>query len=147
MTQVKGAAGPGPRLGAMNGLTKQELDRLAAGMKARKRLLTHEIRQGLARAGDERHAKLLGEVHDRGDESVADLLRDVQQAEVTRDVGELRDIEGAQARIAAGRYGLCIDCEAEIGYARLQAYPSAKRCIGCQENREKTKASPPRGTR
>jgi RNA polymerase-binding transcription factor DksA len=131
----------------MNGLTKQELDRLAAGMKARKRLLLDEIRQGLARAGNERYAKVLGEVHDRGDESVADLLRDVQQAEVTRDVGELRDIEGAQARIAAGRYGRCIDCEAEIGYARLQAYPSAKRCIGCQELREKTKASPPRGTR
>jgi DnaK suppressor protein len=131
----------------MNSLTKQELDRLAAGMTARKRLLLDEIRQGLARAGDERYAKLLGEVHDRGDESVADLLRDVQQAEVTRDGGELRDIEGAQARIAAGRYGLCLDCEAEIGHARLQAYPSAKRCIGCQALREKTKASPPRGTR
>ena len=131
----------------MNGLAKQECDRLAAGMKARKRLLMDEIRQGLARAGEERYAKLLGEVHDRGDESVADLLRDVQQAEVTRDVGEVRDIEGAQARIAAGRYGLCIDCEAEIGYPRLQAFPTAKRCIACQENREKTKASPPRGTR
>jgi DnaK suppressor protein len=71
----------------------------------------------------------------------------VQQAEVTRDVGEVRDIEGAQARIAAGRYGLCIDCEAEIGFARLQAFPSAKRCIGCQALREKTKASPARGTR
>jgi RNA polymerase-binding transcription factor DksA len=131
----------------MNGLSMQEFDRLAAGMKARKRLLMDEIRQGLERAGEERYAKLLGEVHDRGDESVADLLRDVQAAEVTRDVGEVRDIEGAQARIAAGRYGLCIDCEADIGYARLQAFPTAKRCIGCQENREKTKASPPRGTR
>jgi len=131
----------------MNGLAKQELDRLAAGMKTRKRLLMDEIRQGLARAGDERYARLLGEVHDRGDESVADLLSDLQAAEVTRDVGEVRDIEGAQARIAAGRYGRCIDCEAEIGYPRLQAFPTAKRCIGCQENREKTKASLPRGTR
>ena len=131
----------------MNGLTTQEFDRLAAGMRARKRLLMDEIRRGLERAGEERYAQLLGEVHDRGDESVADLLSDVQAAEVTRDVGEVRDIEGAEARIAAGRYGLCIDCGGEVGYARLQAFPTAKRCIGCQENREKTKASPPRGTR
>jgi len=34
-----------------------------------------------------------------------------------------------------------------IGYARLQAFPTAKRCIACQELREKTRASPPRGTR
>jgi RNA polymerase-binding transcription factor DksA len=131
----------------MNGLSKQEFDRLAAGMRARKRLLMDEIRRGLERAGEERYAQLLGEVHDRGDESVADLLSDVQAAEVTRDVGEVRDIEGAEARIAAGRYGLCIDCGGEVGYARLQAFPTAKRCIGCQENRERTKASPPRGTR
>ena len=131
----------------MNGLSKQEFDRLAAGMRARKRLLMDEIRRGLERAGEERYAQLLGEVHDRGDESVADLLSDVQAAEVTRDVGEVRDTEGAQARIAAGRYGLCIDCGGEVGYARLQAFPTAKRCIGCQELREKTKASPPRGTR
>lgn len=131
----------------MNGLTKQEFDRLAAGMRARKHLLMEEIRRGLERAGEERYARLLGEVHDRGDESVADLLRDVQAAEVTRDVGEVRDIEGAQARIAAGRYGLCTDCGAEIGCARLQAFPTAKRCIACQELREKTRASPPRGTR
>ena len=131
----------------MNGLTKPKFDRLAAGMKARKRLLMDEIRRGLERAGEEGYAKLLGDVGDSGDQSVADLLRDVQAAEVTRDVGEVRDIEAAEARIAAGRYGLCTDCGAEIGYARLQAFPTAKRCIGCQENREKTKASPPRGTR
>ena len=131
----------------MNGLTKQELDRLAAGMKARKRQLMEEIRLGLERAGEEGYARLLGDSSDAGDQSVADLLRDVRQAEVTRDVGELRDIEAAEGRIAAKRYGLCTDCGAEIGYARLQAFPTAKRCIGCQENREKTKASPPRGTR
>lgn len=131
----------------MNGLTKQQFDRLAAAMKSRKRQLMDEIRQGLERAGEEHYAKLLGDTSDAGDQSVADLLRDVQQAEVTRDVGELRDIEAAEARIAAGRYGLCTDCEGEIGFARLQAYPTAKRCIDCQQVREKTRASPPHGTR
>ena len=131
----------------MNGLTKQEFDRLKAGMRARKRQLMEEIRQGLERAGEERYAKLLGEVGDSGDESIADLLRDVQAAEVTRDVGEVRDIEAAQARIAAGRYGLCTDCGTEIGFPRLQAFPTGKRCIGCQQIREETRASAPRGTR
>jgi RNA polymerase-binding transcription factor DksA len=131
----------------MNGLTKQELERLAAGMQARKRQLVEEIRQGLQRAGEERYADLLGGSSDAGDQSIADLLRDVQQAEVTRDVGEVRDLEAAQGRIATQRYGLCTDCGAEIGFARLQAFPTAKRCIACQQLREKTKASPPRGTR
>jgi RNA polymerase-binding transcription factor DksA len=131
----------------MNGLTQQEFDRLAAAMKARKRQLMEEIREGLERAGEEHYAKLLGETSDAGDQSVADMLRDVQQAEVTRDVGELRDIEAAEGRIAAKRYGLCTDCGAEIGFARLQAFPTAKRCIACQQVREKTRASAPRGTR
>lgn len=131
----------------MNGLSKQEFDSLVSTMDARKRQLLDEIREGLARSGSEHYSDLLGEVGDAGDESVANLLRDVQQAEVTRDVGEVRDIAGAQGRIEAGRYGLCIDCEAEIGYPRLKAFPTAKRCIECQRLREKTRASAPHGTR
>ena len=62
----------------------------------------------------------------------ADQIADLGNAELTRDLGELRDMEAAQARLSAGSYGRCIDCHEEIEYARLRAQPGALRCIDCQ---------------
>jgi len=38
--------------------------------------------------------------------------------------------------IREGNYGACIDCGDAIGYERLSAYPTAGRCIRCQERHE-----------
>ena len=127
----------------MNALTKPEKEQLAAALAARKKRLLDEIRRALARTKNERYADLLAGGSDAGDESVADLLSDVAHAEVGRDIAEVRDINAAQARMASGRYGVCIDCGAPVGYKRLQAYPSAKRCLHCQEQRERRRASAP----
>lgn len=127
----------------MNALTKPEKEQLAAALAARKKRLLDEIRRALARTKNERYADLLAGGSDAGDESVADLLSDVAHAEVGRDIAEVRDINAAQARMASGRYGVCIDCGASVGYKRLQAYPSAKRCLHCQEQRERRRASAP----
>ena len=59
---------------------------------------------------------------------------------VIRESRELQDIEAALARIAAGGYGTCADCGEDIGRARLQAYPTAKRCLPCQEKNERLRA-------
>src|SRR5690606_38035827 len=117
----------------MSALKQSEIERLAAVMDERKRCLHEEIREGLARSGNERYADLLSGTADSGDESVANLLRDVAHAEVARDVEELRDIAAAERRIAAGVYGLCIDCGASVDDKRLEAYPTAKRCLSCQQ--------------
>lgn len=45
---------------------------------------------------------------------------------------ELGDIEASLERIQTGTYGQCTDCGVTIAPARLNAYPTAKRCIGCQ---------------
>ena len=127
----------------MTALTKPEKEELTAALAARKARLVDEIRRALARTKNERYADLLAGGSDAGDESVADLLSDVAQAEVARDIAEVRDINAAQARIANGSYSVCIDCGAVIGYKRLQAYPTAKRCLHCQEQREKRRASAP----
>ncbi len=52
------------------------------------------------------------------------------------ETAELRLIEAALARMAAGNYGQCVDCAATIPAARLQAAPHALRCIACQEKIE-----------
>lgn len=127
----------------MPSLSKHEIDTLAALMRKRKQRLLKEIRQVLVRSGSEHYVDLLGEVGDAGDESVATLMSDTANAEVTRDILEVRDIVGAEERIAAGRYGICIDCGDPIPLERLKAYPSCKRCLRCQQVREKTRASTP----
>lgn len=128
----------------MNALTAAESRELARRMEERKAALLDEIRRGLARSGDERYAAQVAEAGDAGDASVAELLRHVTEAEVRRDVLEVRDIVAAEGRMAAGRYGMCVDCGVSIDHARLSAYPTAKRCLRCQEAREKTGRYGPR---
>jgi RNA polymerase-binding protein DksA len=123
-------------------MTKADLEHFQQVLAARKARLGEEIRRALARTQNERYADILAGGDDAGDTSIADLLSDIAQAEVARDVNEVRDINAAQARIAAGTYGRCIDCGRPIGVKRLEAYPTAKRCIEDQQRREKLRAGP-----
>ena len=98
--------------------------------------LREEIRLELLESDDQHHIDLAGQVYDRGEASVADLLVDLQFASLDRHVQEIRDIDAALIRIAAGNYGVCIDCEVSIEADRLKAYPTAKRCQPCQTRYE-----------
>jgi RNA polymerase-binding transcription factor DksA len=124
----------------MNTLTEKQMASLKEAMARRKSQLLDEIREVLARSGNAHHAELVGGVGDMGDEAAASLLRDISEAEVLRDIGEVRDIAAAEQRMADGQYGLCIDCGEPVAFERLKAYPSAKRCVPCQQHREKTRA-------
>lgn len=124
----------------MSDLTEEQLANLTRRLAERKSLLMDEIRQVLARSSNERYADLVGGPGDAGDESVAALIRSIAEAEVVRDIGEVRDIVAAEERVAARTYGVCIDCGEPVDYLRLDAYPSAKRCFACQRHREKTRA-------
>jgi RNA polymerase-binding transcription factor len=126
----------------METLTKKDLDHFAKLLAERKQRLGEEIRRVLARTGKEPYADILAGGSDAGDSSVADLLSDVAFAEVARDAAEVRDISAAQARIGAGTYGVCIECGRPIGRKRLEAYPTAKRCIEDQQRREKLRGGP-----
>lgn len=126
-----------------NTLTKGQITRFAQRIDVRKNLLLDEIRQALARSKNEYDVDLIGRVDDSGNTAAASLLRGITEAEVIRDVEEVRDIAAATQRIATGRYGLCIDCEEAIRYKRLDAYPTAKRCYACQVSYEKLRASSP----
>lgn len=124
-------------------LTKEQIAHFAQRINARKSLLLDEIRQVLARSSNEHYADLIGGAGDSGDAAASSLLRDITEAEVIRDVGEVRDIAAAEQRVATGQYGLCIDCGAAIRYKRLDAYPTAKRCFACQVRREKLQVPSP----
>ena len=123
-------------------LDEKQRKALLQKMQIRYRTLRDEVRAGLVASGNENYRKLAGEVADTSEDSFADLLVDVRLAEIDRDVEEIRDIDAALARMHSGDYGTCIDCGGPIPYARLQAYPTAKRCEPCQRKRERSFRSP-----
>ena len=52
----------------------------------------------------------------------------------------IKKIESSIDSIESGEYGYCADCGAEIGVRRLEARPTADKCIDCktyEEIREK----------
>jgi len=106
-------------------------DQLRRALEQRCETLLDELKRDAARLREERPA-------DIGDERIADLLVDLDQADLSRDDGELRAIEAARRRIDDGTYGICADCGAAIGFERLLAEPAAARCVECQQRHEKT---------
>ena len=48
---------------------------------------------------------------------------------------ELRDLDAAGERLAAGTYGTCLRCGNEIAEGRLEALPAATTCIRCADRR------------
>ena len=81
---------------------------------------------------------------DAGDEALADTIVDIDNAVIGLHLQKVTDLNAALDRIQAGVYGVCIDCGSDIGFERLSAYSTAKRCIRCQHLREKTFASKPK---
>ncbi|HWM02271.1 MAG TPA: TraR/DksA C4-type zinc finger protein [Actinophytocola sp.] len=44
---------------------------------------------------------------------------------------ELRELDDAAARLAAGTYGTCARCGSPVGDERLEALPAARTCVRC----------------
>ena len=127
----------------MNNLDDAQRHVLLGKLEARRRQLRDDIARELQRSENERHREVAGAVRDAGDESVANLVTDLDAAEVERDVREIREIEAALARVEAGNYGLCLDCGFEIPYQRLLAEPAAARCVACADRYERSHAHNP----
>ncbi len=124
----------------MAALTEAQRERLGILLDQQRSALLEEIRNELLASDVQHFRDLAGRVTDVGDEAVADALADLNAAMIDRHVQALRAIEAAQARLAQGDVGVCIDCGADIGWARLEAQPTAQRCIQCQTTHEKTYA-------
>ena len=105
--------------------------------------LREEIRQELLKSDEQHFIDLAGQVHDLQDESVADLLVDLDLAILDMHIEEIRDIDAALMRIATGTYGQCEDCSSVIAEARMHACATARRCQPCQTHFESSHAVPP----
>lgn len=111
-------------------------------LRARLAVLQGEIHEALLRTDAETYGELAGQVHDVEDQSLADLLTDVNLAGISREIEEVRSIEAARRRIADRTYGSCCDCGEPINTDRLEAYPTAQRCLACQRAYDLRTAAP-----
>jgi len=104
--------------------------------------LREEIRLELLRSDEQHFIDLAGQVHDLEEESVADLLVDLNLAILDLHIEEIREIDASLIRIAKGSYGVCGDCGTEIDTERLLAYITASRCTPCQSAYERNHLTP-----
>lgn len=119
----------------MKHLAAQDLERIDRQLAALRREVLDELAasspaaRGLSRDSGR-------EVTTHAEDAESERQEEVHFSEVEIDRARLAEIEQAQARLAAGRYGVCLGCGEEIPRARLLAQPMAIRCAACQMQHE-----------
>jgi DnaK suppressor protein len=126
----------------MNPLTAEQLDMLRRRLTERRQVLRAEVQEQLANSDDPRVTGLKDQLAATEDWVLADILGDLDIAMVTRDTAELGEVEAALVSVEDGSYGTCRDCGEPIGWPRLNANPTALRCIGCQGAFERVHGTP-----
>ncbi|MGH8666396.1 MAG: TraR/DksA family transcriptional regulator [Burkholderiales bacterium] len=123
-------------------LTDSQRSELESLIKRRRNDLAREIESNVARTRDNSFDAVAGEAPDAGDEALASLVADTENAEARRDLRELRELDGALTGLAEGTYGICDACGDDIPFERLRVNPGAMRCVRCQSMYEKTHNHP-----
>ena len=120
----------------MPNINEKELNELREKLLTYRKQLQQEIHDELIKEGSSSAISLAGKVHDKQEESLSEMLTEINLAMLSQHQHELNNLERALKRMDDGEYGTCIDCDAEIAIARLRAYPTAGRCINCQAKHE-----------
>ena len=116
--------------------SEKELKRLEQQLRIHREALQAHLRGAQRTAESEHYMDVAGSVHSLSDESFAELSIALSNASLGREADALREIEEALHRIGAHSYGYCVDCGEAIALPRLRTYPTAKRCLPCQQHKE-----------
>ena len=114
-------------------LTSGQIDDLKRLLQTRERQLTATLNAEL-HADDPSLASITG--GSDSDWTTADVDADTLIESAARHSAALVDTTAALEKVADGRFGVCESCGEATGYARLLAYPSARRCLVCQQSEE-----------
>ena len=104
-------------------------------LETRRRAIEEQVQQKV-RAFRDSGADTVRPATDLSDDPAQE---DLDFALVDMQAQTLENIRTALARLQAGEYGVCHDCDEEIPEKRLRALPFATRCIACQTSAETSK--------
>lgn len=97
-------------------------------------LLAEEAAQEQAQAAAQPRGQDVTDFKEMAEEETMNTVHEMQHAHA---VTELEAVVAARHRLEAGQYGLCQACGEPIELRRLEAMPTALRCIRCQAQAEK----------
>ena len=119
-------------------LNQSQLSKLTKSLDRNCQSPLEGVRDELATPEHQQYIELIDRgPADSADAAIGDALVDINLAIIDRHIREIRGIEAARGRIKDGSFGTCVDCGNEIGFERLQAYPTARCCFVCQQQRER----------
>lgn len=113
----------------MANFTDDQLAQLKTALQKRYLELQDEVRIELAHTQETENFDVT--------EYLNNIPDDIDTALVDRQISEMRELEMSMKYLSELEFGDCIDCGSEIGFDRLIAYPSAQRCVTCQNHYEK----------
>jgi DnaK suppressor protein len=120
----------------MSNIDEKELDELRNSLLDYRKQLQQEIHDELLKEGSSAALSLAGRVHDKQEESLSEMLTEINLGLLKQHQQELKNLDTALRRMDDSTYGTCVDCDAPIAIARLKANPMAVRCISCQAKHE-----------
>ena len=117
----------------MTHLTDAQWQRLNALLDEHEARVRRQLASAMSSAPPPMAAEPLQNV-DLAEHETSELAGDIMQTHYRR---ELVEIDAARERMRRHQYGVCTDCGELISFARLQAQPTALRCLACQSARER----------
>jgi len=117
------------------GLDAAALERFRRLLLQMRRAAADAVDVRLHGRGEHRHDEAGLPLHkeETDDDAAAETQRQADVTHLNRSAAVLHEIDSALAKIDAGEYGLCVDCDEPIDVRRLEAHPAALRCARCQQ--------------
>jgi DnaK suppressor protein len=117
-----------------------DYDRNEIEAKLNARLEEIESTRAGVRMRDESQSEELSDYDQHpGDQGTETLEQEMDESKAIILDQERSMVEQALERLAAGQYGICVDCGKEIPAARLEAQPESIRCVEDQRRFEATR--------
>ncbi len=116
-------------------MSEMDFDEVKAELQKRRRVILETTRRADAELDALRSAERDPEFEE-GAQTEHEAFTLARLGETQR--REIQQIDAAIARLEAGEYGICRDCEQEIDPRRLVALPYALLCAECAGRRERS---------
>jgi DnaK suppressor protein len=113
-------------------MDKKRLDYYKKKLQARR----EELIKTIARTEEEGRTADDDPTVDLADKAANSYTKEFLFGQTNTDRTMLALIDEALARIKAGSYGSCVECEEELQQKRLEAVPWARYCVNCAEKHE-----------